>query len=168
MKVHIIGMAGSGKTSLARWLAAEHRVRAHDLDWTVYDASGERPEAAIVASIHEIRRETGWVTEGAYRAAWLTPLLDDADAIVWLDYPFVRCAYWIVKRHIRAEMARNNPHPGWRRLFSFLDYNRRTAARQRAETRELLALHRAKVIRCRSSCDLRAAKALLRRRRTHG
>ncbi|MEX0749668.1 MAG: hypothetical protein WD359_02580, partial [Dehalococcoidia bacterium] len=140
VKVHVIGIAGSGKTTLARWIGDTFAVVAHDLDFVVYDVEkGERPHDEIVARVDEIRSLPGWVTEGAYHDAWLRPLLDEADAIAWLDVPLRACLARIVKRHVRAELARTNVHRGWRRLASFLVYIRRTARRQRAETVQLLA-----------------------------
>src|SRR5205823_9251445 len=65
-----------------------------------------------------------WVTEGTM-LGWSDPLLRAADRIVWLDIPW-RVALWrMLLRHVRAELAGNNRHPGWRRLFRFLWYTRK-------------------------------------------
>jgi shikimate kinase len=154
VKIHIIGLAGSGKTTLARWIGDAFDVPGHDLDFVVYDATGERPLAEINASIDAIRALPGWVTEGAYQDAWLRPLLDDAEHVAWLDVPVRVCITRITKRHLAAELARNNPHPGWRRLARFLDYTRRTANSQRAETLALLSSYGDKVTHCRSHHDV--------------
>ena len=160
MKVHIVGIAGSGKTTLARWLGDKFDVRAVDLDFVVYDfEAGERPTAEIARRIGEIRGLDGWVTEGAYRNAWLRPLLDDATAIVWLDVSVPRAMFRMVSRHARAEFTRTNQHPGWMRLLRFLNYNRRTARQQYAETVALLAAYPDKVFRCRSESDIAVFKA---------
>ena len=159
MKIHIVGIAGSGKTTLARSLGDRFDVRAFDLDFVVYDfEAGERAAAEITRRVDEIRDLDGWVTEGAYRDGWLRPLLDDATAIMWLDVPLSRAIFRMVKRHAGAELARNNLHPGWMRLFRFLNYNRRSARQQHAETLALLAAYPDKVFRCRSSSDNAAFK----------
>ena len=163
MNVHIVGMAGSGKTTLAHWIGGAFDVPAFDLDPVVYDfETGERPTPEIVSRIQEIRRLDGWVTEGAYREAWLRPLLDDAAAIVWLDPPLAVAILRMVKRHARAEFSGTNLHPGWVRLLRFLNYNRRTASQQAAETIDLLSPYASKVSRCRSSRDVAAFKASMK------
>lgn len=158
MKIHIVGVAGSGKTTLARWIGRRFSVPAFDLDFIVYGEPGERLADEIVGRAEEIRGLDGWVTEGAYRDAWLRPLLDGATAIVWLDVSLPTAMFRMVKRHARAELARNNPHPGWMRLLRFLNYNRRSAAQQRAETQAILAAYPGKVVRCRSSRDVAVFK----------
>lgn len=162
MKIHIVGMSGSGKTTLARWIGSAFRVPAFDLDPIVYDQAGERPATEIVRRIEEIRRLAGWVTEGAYRDAWLRALLDDSVAIVWLDPSLTTAIVRMVKRHVRAEFSGNNLHPGWGRLLRFLNYNRRTAHQQATETLALLEPYSSKVFRCRSSGDIAAFKRRVR------
>ncbi len=164
MRVHVIGVPGSGKTTLASWVRESFGVPAFDLDWVVYDReAGERPPVEIAGCIDEIRGLDGWATEGAYRQRWITPLLDDADAIVWLDFGLTTCATRILKRHVVAELGRNNQHPGWRKLATFLNYTRRTAAEQRAGIGVLLAGYERKTWRCRSSKDVTLFKASVSR-----
>jgi adenylate kinase family enzyme len=163
MKVHIIGIAGGGKTTLARWIGGVFDIPALDLDYVVYDVeSGERPTVEIVRRIDEIRACDGWVTEGAYRDRSLRTLLDDATAIVWLDPSLLTAVVRMVKRHARAELSGNNPHPGWHKLVRFLNYNRQTARQQRAETAELLSAYSSKVFRCRTSRDVASFKVRIR------
>lgn len=154
-----MGLAGSGKTTLARWYGETFHVPAYDLDLMVYDSGREQTSSEIAEWLNEIRRLDGWVTEGAYTEDWLNGLLADASAIVWLDLPPLTCEFRILKRHIVAEIARNNPHQGWRKLIRFLSYTRRTAAHQRSAQQRVLAPYTAKVVRCRSSNDVQLLKA---------
>ena len=157
MNIHIIGLAGSGKTSLSRAISTAHGIPAIDLDYEVYGPTGERPASELKARLNGILSREGWVTEGAYHEPWLDSLLTAADTIIWLDVPLRTSLFRITKRHLVAELARNNPHPGWRKLARFLTYTRRTASAQRKETRQILAAHKAKVVRCRSSEEERSA-----------
>jgi adenylate kinase family enzyme len=67
MKAHVIGIPGSGKTTLAQWFADKYLIPAFDLDYVVWDESGERAPSEIERRLTEIGRLPGWVTEGAYR-----------------------------------------------------------------------------------------------------
>jgi adenylate kinase family enzyme len=161
LKLHITGLAGSGKTTLARWASDEFGMPAVDLDHVVYTTAGERPRAELLAQLDAIRSRDQWITEGAYHDAWLNPLLADASAIVWLDPPLAVCLARMVRRHIAAELRGNNQHPGWRKLWRFLNYTRRTATAQRSAVASMLHPHAAKVHHCRSSRDVQRLKVWL-------
>ena len=66
MNIHIIGLAGSGKTSLARALSTAHGIPAIDLDYEVYGPTGERPASDLKARLNGILSREGWVTEGEF------------------------------------------------------------------------------------------------------
>jgi adenylate kinase family enzyme len=165
LNVHVMGLAGSGKTTLARWFEDTFTLSTYDLDWIVYDEHHERPLEEIARRIKDICASNGWVTEGAYQEEWIEPLLASAESIVWLDLPLHTCIFRMVKRHVQAELARNNQHPGWRRLLGFLNYTRRTSQRQRLRTGAVLAPHFEKVHHCQTSSDVSSFKAALVRAR---
>ena len=147
MKVHIIGPAGSGKTTLSARIVERGGGTAHDLDWIVYSEAGERPIPEISRDLDSIIDQPSWVTEGAYRASWLQPVLDSADQIIWLDLDWRVCVWRIFKRHVAAELARTNQHRGWRRMLGFMNYTRRIDGCSRVETAALLEAHATKVVR---------------------
>jgi len=120
-RVHIVGGAGSGKTTLARLLGERLGVPVYDLDAIGYaGGSGtKRPLQTKLDDVQRIATQPGWVTEGVF-LWWSEELLRHADAIVWLDLPFRVTAWRICLRHVKAELVRNNQHPGWRKLGRFL------------------------------------------------
>jgi len=67
-RIVIYGNSGSGKTTMARAVAAEHGLAHLDLDLVAWDAPGERrPLAASVAMLEEFfAAHEGWVIEGCY------------------------------------------------------------------------------------------------------
>jgi adenylate kinase family enzyme len=171
-RIHIIGGPGSGKTTLARRLAARFGVPPTDLDEIGYEggAGAKRPLAARLADVHALATRPEWITEGMY-LWWIDDLLRSADAIIWLDVPWRVAAWRIVWRHIRTSRAGTNRHPGVRKLLRFLLSTRRyyvgAAAEQvvvhdddGAVTRSLTALELAayagKVVRYSSSADVAA------------
>ncbi|HEY1015287.1 MAG TPA: hypothetical protein VGE07_21455, partial [Herpetosiphonaceae bacterium] len=87
-KIHIVGGGGSGKTTLARRLAAATQAPLYELDAIGYEggAGAKRPLAAKLADIARISAEPAWVTEGIF-LWWTDELLAAAELIIWLDLP---------------------------------------------------------------------------------
>lgn len=148
-RAHIIGGGGSGKTTLARRLAASVGVPHVDLD--------------VAASITAPDGPGGWVTEGIFLYG-TRPLFDAANVIVWLDLPWSVARRRIVSRHVRLSLAGKNPHRGLRLLRRFLQSQRRYytaearaprgptdwAAITRAGTEELLEPYADKLVHLRT------------------
>lgn len=171
-RIHLVGGGGSGKTTLARRIASASRAPLHELDAIGYEggAGAKRPLDAKLADIAKISAEPAWVTEGIF-LWWTDKLLAAADLIIWLDLPWRVAAWRIVTRHIKRSLRGDNPHPGLRRLWRFLGYQRQyhsaASARQpprardddgattRAATAKALEPHMARVVRCRSAGDVR-------------
>jgi molybdopterin-guanine dinucleotide biosynthesis protein len=177
-RVHVVGGAGSGKTTLARRLVDRLGAPHHDLDAVGYEG-GAGPKRSLEARLADVRRiaaEPSWVTEGIY-LRWTEELLRAADLIVWLDVPWRVAAWRIVLRHVRADLTGTNRHRGYRKLARFVCGTRRyylaaappepTApdddfALSRAATAVALAPYAAKVVRCQSARDVARVEAELR------
>ena len=174
------GGAGSGKTRFASLLAASRGVTHYDLDGLALsklplgtDPSDALPLVATLSrEVEAISAGDAWISDGSY-VTWVRPLFDRADLIVYLDIPWRVTAYRIVARHVKAELARNNRFPGWRRLLRFWLYCRRFYndangegvnefgnPRTRRYLAEQLQGYAAKLVVCRTSSE---AESLLRR-----
>ncbi len=119
-RIHIIGGAGSGKTTLAQRLGEWLDAPYYDLDEIGYEGAfaAKRALGLRLADIQSIIAQPAWITEGGF-IWWVDNLLRAADTIVWLDLPWRIRRWRIITRHIKADLAHNNRHPGYRNLYNF-------------------------------------------------
>lgn len=169
-RIHIVGGAGSGKTTLARAIASARTLPTYDLDAVAYEdgAGAKRSLDARLADVRRIVGQTGWVTEGIF-LWWTDELLRTADVIIWLDLPWRIGARRVVIRHLRTSIAGTNQHRGIGNLIRFLHATRRyyrakpspttpddDGATSREATIVALAKYTDKVVRVRRPADVRA------------
>ncbi len=170
-RIHIIGMAGSGKTTLARQVAARLNAPCYELDVIGYEngSGAKRLQEQRQADIQSIIVQSSWIVEGAF-LWWIDDLLAHADVIVWLDLHWRLCWWRIVVRHIKADLAHNNRHPGFRNMLRFaagvrLYYTNPVPTTSsapdddganRAAVVQVLAAYEDKVVHCRRPADVRA------------
>jgi MoxR-like ATPase len=168
-RIHIVGGPGSGKTTLARTLAATLDVPAYDLDNVGYEqgAGAKVPLGSRLANVEEIAWREAWITEGIY-LWWTDTLLDRSDVILWLDVPWLVAAWRIVRRHVLASLQGKNQHRGLPQLWRFLRNTHRSylgppvtpaaidddAAITRAATATALRRHEVKVVRLRTAREV--------------
>jgi hypothetical protein len=174
-KIHIIGGAGSGKTTLANRLAEEFGYPNYDLDHIGWGEHGKIPLQKRMEEIEKIVAQPNWITEGVY-LWWIDPLLAQADLIIWLDIPYPITSWRIIKRHIKASLRGNNPHAGLKNLVIFLigvgeHYYRKHPVTPagpdddfsltRAAIKSELGRCMHKVVHCRSAKDIARLQACL-------
>lgn len=170
-RIHIIGMAGSGKTTLARQVADCLNAPCYELDVIGYENGfgAKRPLEQRQADIQKIVEQPSWIVEGAF-LWWVDDLLAHADTIVWLDLHWRLCWWRIVVRHIKADLVRNNRHPGFRNMLRFAVGGRPYYTNpvpvtpsapdddraNRAAVAQVLTAYEDKVVHCRRPADVRA------------
>lgn len=118
--------------------------------------------------VRQIESQPTWVSEGGF-IWWVDDLLRGADVIIWLDLHWTLCYRRIVLRHIRADIARNNSHPGFLTMLRFAkgvrpyyldpvpavpaDAND-DATKNRAAVAQALSPYSHKTIHCRHPADV--------------
>ncbi len=121
-RIVILGCTGAGKTTFGRKLAAKLGYPATDLDdlnwlpgWTM------RPTEEFFSRAKDAASHPQWVIIGNYskvrEAIW-----PKADAFIWLDYPFPRIFWQLLRRSVLRAIDKNPICNGniesWRQFFS--------------------------------------------------
>lgn len=181
-RIHIVGGPGSGKTTLARRLAAQLQIPTYDLDDIAFEGPHFqwRPLEARLADVSRIAAQPAWVTEGVW-LGWVDELLHAADVVVWLDAVTAQTALQrCLGRFAHDSWQETKRQPGARKVTRFGDYWRNLAlfsrsvyhdwmyytlpaqtplgmdaraATTRAATAQHLTAFAGKLVHCRSAAD---------------
>lgn len=114
MKVLIVGIVASGKTTLARRLSFESGIKHYEIDSIVYDDLNNRKRSNVEQQeiIEQINKNDRWIIEGTLRKN-LNNLLDLADTIVYIDIPLnirkIRILSRFIKQLLRIEKCNYKP-----------------------------------------------------------
>lgn len=102
MKIAIIGYSGSGKSTLARQLGDRLNVPVLHLD-SVHWLPGwqERPAEEGRAIVNDfLDRNADWIIDGNYSSMAYSRRMEEADRILYLDFPRRICLPRVLKRWI--------------------------------------------------------------------
>jgi len=103
-RVLVAGSSGSGKTTTARVLAERLGVPHTELD-ALWHGPGWVPRPEFERDVEAMLATGRWVTEYQYRLV-KDRLLDQAQAVVWLDHPFPLVAARLLRRSVARAVTR--------------------------------------------------------------
>jgi adenylate kinase family enzyme len=166
-RVVVVGPSGSGKTTVARALAERLGVYCVELDalhhrphWT--EASAEELHEAVA---RELDGRDAWVVDGNYFGKLGYFILDQADTVVWLDFPLATCLVRLWRRTVHrirhdVELWSGNRETWrgafWGRESLFWWTIRHHRSRRRRWPERFAALQNLRVVRLRSQADVDA------------
>ena len=126
-RISIVGNSGSGKSTAARRFAEQLGFAHLELDSLRHQAGWvELPDEEFARRVIEFTESHDqWVVDGNYRVVQ-PEVWKRADAVVWLDLPFLPNMWNIVTRTLartvmRRELWNGNREP-WTNLFSLDPY----------------------------------------------
>ena len=112
MKIAVIGYSGAGKSTLARALGERYGIPVLHFDRVQFTPNWqERDRGEAHRMVHEFMERPQWVMDGTYSKFEYERRLEEADEIVFLDFPRLVCFFRAWKRYFqfqggtRADMA---------------------------------------------------------------
>ena len=108
-RFYIVGIAGSGKTTVSRTIARRLGITHVELDALFHGPNWSLPPAGefdAASGDDRARRADDWVVDGNYRSRVGGYLLERATTIVWLDLPLHVC---IARVWCRTPLAHSRP-----------------------------------------------------------
>ena len=99
----IIGNTASGKSWLSKRLGKKFSSNVVDLDqihWIDGDYCRKENTQVAIAKTIELSEQKQWIIEGIY--GWLiTPVIDRATSLIWIDIPWSEIRVNLVKREMK-------------------------------------------------------------------
>ena len=114
MKILIIGIVASGKTTLAKKLSRKTNIEYYEIDSIVHDDKNnlKRSVEEQQKIIEKINNKNNWIIEGTLRKN-LYNLLDISDKIIYLDIPLKvrkrRILLRFLKQKLKIEKCNYKP-----------------------------------------------------------
>ncbi len=122
-RVSVIGVSGSGKTTVARRLSSALDVPHLELDSLFHQPTWTpMPDAEFRRRVSDFVRGDSWVVDGNYASHGVAELVwAKADTIVWLDLPRSTVMRKVISRTIRRAATRetlwNGNKEPWSNFF---------------------------------------------------
>ncbi len=102
MKIAVIGYSGAGKSTLARVLGERYGAPVLHFDKVQFTPNWEeRDRAEAHQMVHEFMENPTWVIDGTYSNFEYERRLNEADSIIFLNFPRLACFWRAWKRYFQ-------------------------------------------------------------------
>jgi adenylate kinase family enzyme len=103
-KIYIIGIMGSGKTTLSRKLSHITKIKHYSLDdiYHVVKFTKKRSSEAREKKLNELLKKKKWIVEGVHNK-WTENIFKTADLVIWLDLHPRFLVFHLLKRSFKRE-----------------------------------------------------------------
>ena len=92
MKIAVIGYSGAGKSTLADWLAGLYNCEVLHLDKVQFSAGWQlRDRDEALLQVEHFMAKESWVIDGNYQGFLQARRLEEADQIIFLNFPRLLC-----------------------------------------------------------------------------
>lgn len=111
-RVLIAGVTGSGKTTLARRIAAQWNLVHHEID-ALHHGPDWTPLPSFLEDIRAFAATDRWVTEWQYTSKGTDEIMTPrAQLAIWLDYPWPVVRGRLIRRTLSRSILRTKMYNG--------------------------------------------------------
>lgn len=156
MKILIIGIVASGKTTLAKSLEEKLNIKHYEIDSIVHDDLNNKKRTPHEQEeiVNQINKQSEWIIEGTLRKN-LEYLLNLADKIIYLDIPLrtrkIRILTRFIKQKLRIEKCNYEPTLEMLKQMYIWTSN---YEKEREEREKIINKYRYKLIKIRNSKEM--------------
>ncbi len=122
MKVAVIGYSGSGKSTLASQIGINYNCPVLYLDKIQFEANWKERDEEIAKNMVKrfLDENDNWVVDGNYTKLFRERRLEEANIIIFMNYPRIVCLYQAYKRYLKYKgKTRESMAPNCNEKFDF-------------------------------------------------
>lgn len=169
MRIYVVGIVASGKTTLSKSLSERLDVPMYELDVIVHPViDGKRVKRTPEEQVEYITGlEGSWLIEGTLRTSCMV-LLDLADMIVFVDPPLKLRKRRILTRFIKQQLGIEKCHyKSNLKMLKMMYHWTKDFEEKRDEFESMLSKHSSKLIRLTGSRSMDNVEEILKKMRSN-
>ncbi len=109
LRIYIMGPPGSGKTSFAKKICQELKIKNFDLDDVKFRKDSYKKVNSKKRNeiLKKILKNKQWVIEGSYAHPWINPAIKRANIVIILKKQFIFTIKRILMRYLKRKIKKN-------------------------------------------------------------